>query len=235
MEYRIETMKVLSAFFSVLVSISGLSLIGLGIYALAATHVTFSGQIWVSIFMIVMGAAVFLVSFLGCYGTMFEKRGVLLAYAIPLLLLVLIQLMLALYAVVHQVTVQVGLDVAWQNAYDRHPKLLRDIQDEYGCCGFKTVQDRAIPKTSPNACVESPVFGYNRPCFEVLQRGYQTELRVLVISEFVLIICQALALLCVTIMYKQLTRREEEVVAEERRPLLHSSDQPEEGTPVVRA
>ncbi|KAJ1962070.1 hypothetical protein H4R35_007388 [Dimargaris xerosporica] len=225
-EFKLESAKAMTGFFTVLVGVSGLGLIGLGIYALAATHLTFSGRTWIPIFMMVMGVLVFALAFLGCFGAMLERRYMVMTYGAILLLLTVVELMLAIYALVYQVTVEVGLDAAWQNAYDRHPKLIREIQDEYGCCGFKKVTDRAIPKSSPNACVESSLFGYHRACFDILQRNYQTELRSLAFGELALVALQALALLSATLFYKQLCKRHEDpasVTEDERRALLHDA------------
>ncbi|RKP37378.1 Tetraspanin/Peripherin [Dimargaris cristalligena] len=219
-QLRLETARLFTAFFSVLVSLSGLALVGLAIYTLAATHVSFSGRFWIPIFMLIMGALVFFTGLLGSYGSLTEKRYATLAYSAIMTILLAIQLVVALYAIIHQLTVEVGLDAAWQNAYDRHPKIIRDLQDEYGCCGFKNVDDRAIPKSSPQACVESPLFGYNRPCYDLLQRGYQSEFRALIIGEFILIAVQALALLCGTALYKQLAVQETAATPGERQALL---------------
>jgi len=64
------------------------------------------------------------------------------------------------------------LDMAWQKAYDNNPQILQDLEISLGCCGYLSVGDRAIPKTSKYACRESPAFGYNVPCQKQLRQSY---------------------------------------------------------------
>ncbi|KAJ1918862.1 hypothetical protein IWQ60_007397 [Tieghemiomyces parasiticus] len=230
--YRVETVRVLAIFFNVLLCLSGLGMIGLAVYALAATHITFSGRTWIPVFMMVMGTLVFLISFLGCYGALLEKRYALMAYAGIVTFLVAIQLAVALYAVMHQLTVEIGLDAAWQNAYDRHPKLIRDIQDEYGCCGFKSPTDRAFPKSSPDACLKSELFGHHRSCFTMLQAGYQTEFRAIIVGEFILIAIQAASLLFTTMLYKQVGTPEHRAATDGERQALLEDERVARGLPI---
>jgi len=95
---------------------------------------------------------------------------------------------------------EITLDEAWQKAYDNHPSIIRDIEDEYSCCGFKNVEDRAVPKRSPDACVNSPWFGYDRPCLDSLSHSYKSHQTILGVWGIVLAIIQILALISAYIL-----------------------------------
>jgi len=82
------------------------------------------------------------------------------------------------------------LNKAWQKAYDDRPSIIRDIEDEYSCCGFRKVTDRAVPKRSPDACVKSPWFGYDRPCLDNLSHAYRSHQTMLGVWGIVLAIIQ---------------------------------------------
>lgn len=64
------------------------------------------------------------------------------------------------------------MDNAWQNAYDNNPRALQDIETRLQCCGYETVTDRAIPKSSKLACRQSPAFGYDISCKDQLKHSY---------------------------------------------------------------
>ncbi|CAG8706964.1 7910_t:CDS:2, partial [Cetraspora pellucida] len=79
------------------------------------------------------------------------------------------------------------LDTWWQAAYDDNPRIIRDIEDKYSCCGFRNVTDRAVPKKRPDACVKSSWFGYDRPCLDVLTQSYKHHQVIALISAYILI------------------------------------------------
>ncbi|KAG0054775.1 hypothetical protein BGZ83_010451 [Gryganskiella cystojenkinii] len=93
-------------------------------------------------------------------------------YVILLSILVALQLGFLIYGFIRQDKVDVLLDGAWQNAYETNPRSLQDIETRLQCCGYATVDDRAIPKDSKDACLLSPAFGYKISCKDQLRDSY---------------------------------------------------------------
>ncbi|CAG8503161.1 7531_t:CDS:2 [Ambispora gerdemannii] len=139
----------------------GLILVGIGVYGIYSPDVRLYSNA-IPLATIVIGLLVFVISIIGCCGAVWENRPVLSS-------------------------IESILDKAWQTAYDTHPKLIRDIEDEQ-------VTDRAVPKRSPNACVESPWFGYETPCYDSLYYSYKHHQTTLGVWGIILAIIQFLAL-----------------------------------------
>ncbi|KAI8357680.1 hypothetical protein B0O80DRAFT_424671 [Mortierella sp. GBAus27b] len=87
-------------------------------------------------------------------------------------LLVLLQLGLIIYTLTRHYKVDDILDLAWQKAYDHEPRILQDLETSRGCCGYSSVGDRAIPKSSKYACRDSPAFGYDTSCQRQLRQSF---------------------------------------------------------------
>ncbi|KAF8930881.1 hypothetical protein BGZ58_007952 [Dissophora ornata] len=101
------------------------------------------------------------------------------------------------------------LNNAWQNAYDQHPHTLQDLETRLGCCGFSSVGDRAIPKSSKYACRDSPAFGYNVPCQSQLKEAYQINENMLLSVVAAILLLQLMALASMVALWLQLPRNEE--------------------------
>ena len=65
--------------------------------------------------------------------------------------------------------VENAVDVAWDKAYRTRPRIIRDIENEYSCCGFRNITDRAVP---PN-CAHNTYFGWDKPCHDNLRDSYK--------------------------------------------------------------
>jgi hypothetical protein len=74
------------------------------------------------------------------------------------------------------------LDKAWQKAYDTNERGLQDVETRLHCCGYESVMDRAVPKTSKDACIKSPAFGYKVSCKQQLQDAYYDHERLTIAS-----------------------------------------------------
>ncbi|CAG8650962.1 11135_t:CDS:2 [Funneliformis caledonium] len=184
-------------FANTLTTIAGLILIGLGLYGVFSSEVRlYSSEIPIAT--IVLGFLVLLISITGCCGAFVENRPIL--YFIMLLILIIAQIIIAIVVLADRANVEDILNNAWQKAYDDHPSIIRDIEDEYSCCGFKNITDRAVPKSSPDACVNSPWFGYDRPCLENLSRAYRSHNTMLGVLGIILAIIQILALISAYIL-----------------------------------
>jgi hypothetical protein len=182
-----------------LTMIVGLILAGLGIYGLTSPDVRFYSN-FVPLATLCMGILVFLVSIIGCCGAIWEHRPVLISYLVILFVLVVIQLIAVIITLVDHQNIENILDKAWQTAYDNHPRVIRDIEEEYSCCGFRGTTDRAVPKRSPDACIKSPWFGYDKPCFDSLYHAYERHEKSLIIWGIILAVMQVLALVCTYIL-----------------------------------
>jgi uncharacterized membrane protein YsdA (DUF1294 family) len=156
---------------SMMTSLAGVALLILGIYALSDTTTTL-GNRTIPEMLLILGCLVFLVSFLGCFGTLMEHRTILWGFIVGLIVLVSVQLVLSILALSNKGAVDTLMDDAWQRAWDHHPRILRDVQEEFGCCGFRYTTDRAIPKSSPDACLKSIEFGYQTSCYRTLIKRY---------------------------------------------------------------
>jgi len=184
-------------------SLAGLSLIGLGIYAIFRSDLLLASKT-IPITMIVSGALVFAVSFLGCFGSAAESKNVLLVYFVVLMVLVVAQILVIGYGVANEDKLDDKLDQTWQRAYEESPKLIRNIEQEYACCGFRNVTDRAIPRTHPDSCVESPNFGYDQPCLLQIIRAYQEHQTGLMTAAAILGMVQILAIIAAWILLMRL-------------------------------
>ncbi|CAG8580089.1 3390_t:CDS:2 [Acaulospora morrowiae] len=188
--------------------LAGIILIGLGLYELASPEVRFYSNV-IPLATILLGVLIFLISVTGCFGAVAESKPILVTYFIVLLILVIIQVIAAIITLVDSQNVERILDTAWEKAYQEHPAIIRDIEDEYACCGFRNTTDRAIPKRTPDACVESPWFGYNKPCLASLETAYRRHHTMLAVWGIVLAVIQILALISVYILIVFLPTPEE--------------------------
>ncbi|KAI9219647.1 Tetraspanin family-domain-containing protein [Blastocladiella britannica] len=176
-----------------LTAASGILLIVLGILALGDSATTL-GQRTIPTMMMILGALVFLISFLGVFGTISQSKGLLYGFMVGLCLLVIMQLVVGIISLVNNSAVDSLLDAAWQKAYDTHPRVIRDVQEERGCCGFRYATDRAIPKTSPDACLRSIEFGYQVSCYRSLVKSYRHAQNLVGISSLIFSGIQILAI-----------------------------------------
>src|SRR6185312_6600422 len=82
--------------------------------------------------------------------------------------------------------VENAVDRAWDNAYRTRPKLIRDIENEYSCCGFRSTTDRAVPSN----CANNTYFGWDRPCYDSLRDSYTHHQYLWIILGIVLVVVQ---------------------------------------------
>ncbi|KAG9304089.1 hypothetical protein G9A89_005999 [Geosiphon pyriformis] len=212
--------------------IAGLILVGIGIYGIASPDVRLYSNI-IPLATIIVGVLVFLISIVGCCGAVWENRTVLKGYFIILLILVLLQLIVVIISLIDTQNIESILNKGWQTAYDKHPKVIRDIEDEYSCCGFKDVHDRAIPKRSPEACTESPWFGYKTSCYQSLYDSYKRHQTALGIWGIILAVIQVLALVFAFILIRRLPddeERERDYRSEHQRLVQEGRGDPGRGT-----
>ncbi|KAK9707685.1 hypothetical protein K7432_010037 [Basidiobolus ranarum] len=202
---------------NVLGAISGIMFIGMGLYSW--TETAFASKAIV-ITMIATGAFVFVLSFVGGTGAFLESRKTLLLYFVPLAALVTTQIVLAIVAYSNRHNVDGYLDKAWQKAYDHHPKAIRDIEEQYNCCGYRDVLDRAYPKNKKDSCISSPFYGYDQACYDALSAAVVEHQGSLASTGIALVVVQLLGLITAFLLISYLpneNERDEELLAEHRR------------------
>lgn len=204
---------------NILSAIAGIGLIGLGIYSWTQINVTLASSA-TPITLIITGILVFIVSCFGLFGAISESRKILKIYFAILAILVVAQLAITITAFTSRHGVENTLNSAWQLAYEKHPRIIRDIEQEFSCCGFKNVTDRAIPKKQFDSCITNPYFGFETPCFEELKEAYIEKENFIGGVGTILALIQISSLIFTFILINHLpTDREleEELLAEHRR------------------
>ncbi|OZJ03607.1 hypothetical protein BZG36_03698 [Bifiguratus adelaidae] len=216
----LKNMKVFVVIVNVMSALTGLALLGLGIYAFVERSKLLYSNV-IPGMLVTLGTLVFLWAIVGCIGAIFENKLALKIYFGCLLVLILFQAVIVTYTLANMNKIEDVLDTAWQNAYDHHPKLLRDIQNEYSCCGFRSPTDRALPKSAPDACLKSKNFGYEDSCLEQLSEAYKNHQTAISIAGIVIAVIQLGSLLATWALIQRLPlverQREEEYLEEHQR------------------
>jgi len=189
-EAAIRSMKLFVIVLNILTALAGLALVVFGIYALYRSELVLYSKS-VPVTLIVSGSIVFLISFVGCFGAEMEHRKTLMTYFGALLVVVLAQVIVTIYAFSNTDKIDNTVDKAWQRAYDHRPKAIRTIEDEFSCCGYRNVYDRAVP----NNCSESPSYGYDVSCYTQLTEAYRHNQTTIGVVGGLLGFLQILALL----------------------------------------
>ncbi|KAF9562834.1 CCA tRNA nucleotidyltransferase, mitochondrial [Mortierella alpina] len=152
--------------------LASIALFGVAIFSFATDSQILLESHMLSWVTVILSGIVFLISILGCASAVSDIKRVIGTYGVLLSVLIVIQLFFLIYALTRHDQVDSILDKAWQKAYDNQPQTLQDLETRLHCCGYETVTDRAIPKTSKYACRDSPAFGYQTACKEQLKDAY---------------------------------------------------------------
>jgi len=219
----LQSMRIFVIFVNVVTAIAGLCLLALGIYTFTQSDLVLNSKA-IPVTQIVAGMFMFAVSLLGCFGASSESRNMLIVYFVVLVLLILTQIVVVILTFTNTDKIDAALDNAWQNAYDHHPRVIRDIENEYFCCGFRNVTDRAIPKKHPDSCVNSPNFGYEDACYDQLVSGYKANRAWIVVVASGIILVQMLALVFTYNLLRRIpSEREREALYREEHERLVSA------------
>ncbi|KAF9084804.1 hypothetical protein BGX23_010196 [Mortierella sp. AD031] len=184
--------------------LASLALFATGIHEMADHSEYLLHSDAVSWTLVILSLIVFLVSVLGGVAALSQSKRIVVTYGTMLSILVLLQLIFLIYAMIRHDQVDKMLDNAWQKAYDTNERALQDLETRLQCCGYATVEDRAIPKTSKDACIRSPAFGYSVSCKQQLQEAYDAHERWTVASITGIEGLQLLALLATITLLKRL-------------------------------
>ncbi|KAF9959314.1 hypothetical protein BGZ72_009891 [Mortierella alpina] len=189
--------------------LASIALFGVAIYSFATDSQILLESHMLSWTMAILSGIVFLISILGCACAVSEIKRVIGTYGVLLSVLIVLQLFMLIYALTRHDQVDSILDTAWQNAYNNQPQTLQDLETRLHCCGYETVTDRAIPKTSNYACRDSPAFGYQTACKAQLKDAYSRHESAFLGVIAGIEVLQILALVCTMALFSELPSYEE--------------------------
>ncbi|KND02314.1 uncharacterized protein SPPG_02789 [Spizellomyces punctatus DAOM BR117] len=208
---------------SFLTSLLGAALIGLGVYGLLNPLGSALVPMTLPIVAIAVGTSVFILSILGCFGSAMEHRTIVWVYFGIMLALVILQFVVGIVALTNRGdTINELVDKRWDYLYHNKPRHIRDIEDQYECCGLKYLNDRAWPKYG-ETCTEK--FGYQRSCLGPVKREWDERQKQFGIGVCVLAALQLLGLIPTYYLASRLPSPEERErdLLEEHRRLLHET------------
>jgi len=203
-ERTFRMMKFFVVIVNIITAFVGLALLVFGIYSFYRSELVLYSKA-IPTTMVITGALVFLISFVGCLGAEMENKPMLITYFSVLLLLVLAQAITTIYTFSNTDKVDESLDQAWQEAYTHHPKLIRRIEDEYSCCGYHNIYDHAVPDN----CASNPYYGYEVSCFTQLLDAYKSNQTSIGVVGALIGIIQIIALLAALAMIHYLPPQDE--------------------------
>ncbi|KAK9738716.1 Tetraspanin family [Popillia japonica] len=125
----------------------------------------------IPILLIVVGCIVFLISFFGCCGAWRRNSCMLLTYATILIIILLLQIALAIYAFVkvnNPEDWQTELSQALREVFNTGGDPVDFIQETLQCCGFVET-----PATIPASCCPSGEVGCTNPFQEVCDIAFR--------------------------------------------------------------
>ena len=95
--------------------------------------------------LIVVGVLIFLLSFLGLWGTIRENRRVLIVYFAFVLFFVVVEFAVGIAAIVLRNDLPVLLDPLWTTVRNTDDQAILTIETQFQCCGYTNTYDRAVP------------------------------------------------------------------------------------------
>ncbi|KAF9989605.1 Inositol-pentakisphosphate 2-kinase [Mortierella antarctica] len=153
---------------------------------------------------LVLGATISLVSFLGYYGVMNEKRWILWLHGLILLIAIALQITVGAIAFVYRNQGNEVLDKAWDRVFRSDPRVIQDLESIFQCCGFENVLDRAVPVT----CALD--HHYMTGCRENIQTAFQDSLQAIGVIGAILGGIELVSLLGAAILYHRFDKQKYE-------------------------
>ncbi|KAF9976743.1 hypothetical protein BGZ73_007968 [Actinomortierella ambigua] len=149
---------------------------------------------------LVLGATISLMSFLGYYGAINEKRWVLWIFLIVLLIAIALQITAGIVAFVYRNSGSEVLDNAWSRVYRSDPRVVKDLETFFQCCGFNHIADRAVPAT----CALD--FHFYQGCRDSIQTAFQDSLQAIGVIGAILGGIEMVSLIGAGLLFQRLNR-----------------------------
>lgn len=131
-------------------------------------------------FVIAIGAVVFVIAFFGCCGAIRESQCLLNMYSLCLIILVVCQVLIAVFVLVYNRDIQAAAFQGWDRLWagrqvaDINQKTIDQIQRQLQCCGSELPLDYgAIPPASccsPDAQACNFIYAYQKGCKPTIQQ-----------------------------------------------------------------
>ncbi|KAJ6649572.1 CD63 antigen [Pseudolycoriella hygida] len=158
----VSCVKYLVFVFNLLFALTGLTILCVGAIIQSSYHhySTFVGaSFWSApILMIVVGAVVFVIAFLGCCGALKENSCMVLTFCILLLVIFLCELGIGIAGYIKNAQIEDILETGFNKTmaeYNNNKEAWRLVQTELHCCGINGPADyiQVYPNgTLPNSC-----------------------------------------------------------------------------------
>jgi len=201
--------KYLIFFFNFVLAVAGLSLIGVGAYVHieANSYLDFLSTSYVNtpIFFIIIGVVIFIVSFFGCCGSLFENKCMIYTYSGLLITIFLLEVGGGISAYLLQDSIQAEISqhmtVAMANyhkpGYEGVTETWDGMQNTLHCCGVNNSSDWT--SSLPNSCCdETPCkFGnaYPHGCLHVVTEMTSKNIHVVAAAAIGLALLQLLVII----------------------------------------
>jgi len=158
----VSCVKYLVFVFNLLFALTGLTILCVGAIIQSSYHhyATFVGaSFWSApILMIIVGAVVFVIAFLGCCGALKENSCMVLTFCILLLVIFLCEVGIGIAGYIKNTQIEDILETGFNKTmaeYNNNKEAWRLVQTELTCCGIKGPDDyRKVfhNDTLPNSC-----------------------------------------------------------------------------------
>ncbi|KAG0254396.1 hypothetical protein DFQ27_006857 [Actinomortierella ambigua] len=149
---------------------------------------------------LVLGATISLMSFLGYYGAINERRWVLWIFLLVLLIAIALQITAGIVAFIYRNQGTEVLDNAWSRVYRSDPRVVQDLEAFFQCCGFNHIADRAIPAT----CALD--FHFYQGCRDNIQTAFQDSLQAIGVIGAILGGIEMVSLIGAGLLFQRLNR-----------------------------
>ncbi|KAI8647012.1 Tetraspanin family-domain-containing protein [Parasitella parasitica] len=198
---RSQTLREYVGSFQLCMMFIGLAITSIGAYLInSATSKT------ISIALLVLGGIITLASFIGCFGAHLEHTGFLNTYSSITAIALILELIIMGLAYTHQTQLDNYGSKSWDFFQQKDSRFLLELEQSIKCCGYESIQDRAVPKTC--AAALSVDIGCKQAVVSRIQQCHQY----ITIAVIFLLATQLIALLVSVILSFIIDRetREEE-------------------------
>jgi len=158
--------------------------IGIG-YHLKASHAGSFLRQNLGLGLIVLGAAVLIISFLGCMGAKCASRSMILLYALVMMLVIICQIGIAAFVVTRSNDVNSLVTTRWD---DLATAQQQQLEQQFGCCGLNSFNDS-------RAALPCPA-GTDTGCVDKLHNDLRHELLAVGGAALAFAIVEVLGVLC---------------------------------------